>query len=144
VVNAPKLVKVPNKTTLTHSTKKRERVETTRKDTASEKRPRKEKSKTPRKSKNVVQQDVEQHHLNADDPQFSSQACYINETRTSKIPDNLVLGNHEASKGIEEISINYTSSEKVYDHNTTVADLCFSTIIAENFLNDPDPKSMRV
>jgi hypothetical protein len=54
VVNAPKLVKVPNKTTLTHSTKKRERVETTRKDTASEKRPRKEKSKTPRKSKNVV------------------------------------------------------------------------------------------
>jgi hypothetical protein len=142
VVNAPKRVKVPKKTTLTHSTKKRERVETNRKDTASEKRPRKEKSKTPRKSKNVVQQDVEQHHLNADDPQFSSQACYINETRTSKIPDNLVLGNHEASKGIEEISINYTSSEKVYDHNTTVADLCFSTIIAENFLNDPDPKTM--
>jgi hypothetical protein len=52
------------------------------------------------------------------------------------------LGNHETSKGIEEISINYTSSEKVYDHNTTIADLCFSTIIVENFLNDLDPKSM--
>jgi hypothetical protein len=67
---------------------------------------------------------------------------YINETRTSEIPDNLVLGNHEMSKGIEEISINYTSSEKVYDRNTTIVDLCFSTIIAENFLNDPDPKTM--
>jgi hypothetical protein len=52
------------------------------------------------------------------------------------------LGNHEASKGIEEISINYTSSRKVYNHNTTIADLCFSTIIAESFLNDPDPKTM--
>jgi hypothetical protein len=67
---------------------------------------------------------------------------YINETRTSEIPDNLVLGNHEMSKGIEEISINYTSSKKVYDRNTTIVDLCFSTIIAENFLNDPDPKTM--
>jgi hypothetical protein len=90
----------------------------------------------------MVQLDVEQHHLNADDLQSSSQARYINETRTSEIPDNLVLGNHEASKGIEEIFINYTSSEKVYDHNTTIANLCFSTIIAKNFLNDPDPKTM--
>jgi hypothetical protein len=60
----------------------------------------------------VVQPDVEQHHSNADDPQSSSQARYINETRTSEIPDNLVLGNHKASKGIAEISINYTSSKK--------------------------------
>jgi hypothetical protein len=67
---------------------------------------------------------------------------YINEIRTSEIPDNLVLGNHETLKGIEEISINYTSSEKVYDHNTTIVDLWFSTIIAKNFLNDPDPKTM--
>jgi hypothetical protein len=52
------------------------------------------------------------------------------------------LGNYEASKGIEEISINYASSEKVYDHNTTIADLCFSTIIAESFLNNLDPKTM--
>jgi hypothetical protein len=45
-------------------------------------------------------------------------------------------------KGIEEIFINYTSSRKVYDRNTTIVDLCFSTIITENFLNDPDPKTM--
>jgi hypothetical protein len=63
----------------------------------------------------VVQPDVEQHHSNTDDPQSSSQARYINLTRTSIISDNLVLGNHEASKGIEENFINYTSSEKVYD-----------------------------
>jgi hypothetical protein len=52
------------------------------------------------------------------------------------------LGNHETSKGIEEISINYASSREVYDHNTTITDLCFSTIIAESFLNDSDRKTM--
>jgi hypothetical protein len=52
------------------------------------------------------------------------------------------LRNHEASKGIEKISINYTSSGKLYDRNTTIADLCFSTIIAESFLNDPDSKTL--
>jgi hypothetical protein len=59
-----------------------------------------------------------------------------------EIPDNLVLRNHKASKGIEEIFINYTSSEKVYDCNTSIANLCFPTIIAESFLNDPDSKTM--
>jgi hypothetical protein len=98
--------------------------------------------KTPTKSKNVIQPEIERHHMNANDTRSSSQACYINETRISEIPDNLVLGNHEASKGIEEISINYTSSRKVYDHSTTIANLSFSTVIAENFLNDPDLKTM--
>jgi hypothetical protein len=68
--------------------------------------------------------------------------CYTNETRISEIPDNLVLENHEALKGIEEISINYTSSGEVYDRSTTIANLCFSTVIAENFINDPNPKTM--
>jgi hypothetical protein len=52
------------------------------------------------------------------------------------------LGNHEASKGIEDISINYTSSGEVYDRSTINANLCFSIVIAKNFLNDPDPKIM--
>jgi hypothetical protein len=142
MVNVPERVEVPKKTTLTSSTKKRGRAETTRKDTASEKQPWKEKSKAPSKSKNMVQPEVEQHHSNVNDPQSSSQARYTNETRTSEISNNLILGNHEASKGIEGISINYTSSGKVYNHNTTIADLCFSIIIAESFLNDPDPKTM--
>jgi hypothetical protein len=58
----------------------------------------------------VIQPEVERHHKNVHDPQSSSQSRYTNETRILEIPDNLVLGNHEASKGIEEISINYTSS----------------------------------
>jgi hypothetical protein len=118
------------------------RAETTRKDTDSEKRLRNEKSKAPRKSKNVIQPEVERHHMNKNDPQSSFQARYKNETRMSEITDNLVLENHEASKGIEEISINYISSRKVYDRSTTIANLCFSTVIAENFLNDKDPKTM--
>jgi hypothetical protein len=68
--------------------------------------------------------------------------CYTNETRISEIPDNLVLENHEALKGIEEIFINYTSSGEVYDRSTTIANLCFSTVIAEKFINDPNPKTM--
>jgi hypothetical protein len=90
----------------------------------------------------VIQPEVERHHKNANDPQSSSQTRHTNETRISKIPDNLVLENHEASKGIEEISINYTSSGEVYDCNTTIANICFSTIIAKKFLNDPDTKTM--
>jgi hypothetical protein len=90
----------------------------------------------------VVQPKIKQRHSNTDDPQSNSQVRYINETRTLEISDNHVLGNHETSKGIEEISINYTSSGKVYNHNITIADLYFSTITAENFLNDPDPKTM--
>jgi hypothetical protein len=54
-VNAHERVEVPKKTIPIPSTKKRGRVETTKKDTASEKRSRKEKSKAPRKSKNVIQ-----------------------------------------------------------------------------------------
>jgi hypothetical protein len=75
-------VEVAKKTTSDHSTKKRGRVETIRKNTASEKRTRKEKSKAPRKFKYVVQLEVEQHHSNIDDPQSNCQARYTNETRT--------------------------------------------------------------
>jgi hypothetical protein len=52
--NAPERVEVPKKPTPTPYTKKRERTEITRKDIASEKQLRKETSKAPRKSKNVV------------------------------------------------------------------------------------------
>jgi hypothetical protein len=141
-VNAPERVNVPKKTTSALSTKKRRRAETTRKNTALENWPRNEKSKAPRKSKNVIQPKIEQHYKNVNDPQSSSQAHYTNETRILEIPNNLVLGNHEASKGIKEIFINYTSFGIVYDRSTTIANLCFSIVIAKIFLNDPDPKTM--
>jgi hypothetical protein len=73
----------------------------------------------------------------------STQAHYINKNAsTSKNLDDLVLGNHETSKGIHEISINYTSSGEVYDCSTTIINPCFSTIIDENVIADLDPKSM--
>jgi hypothetical protein len=56
--------------------------------------------------------------------------------------DTLILGNHEESNGIEGISINYTSSEEVYDRSTRIVNSSFSTIIVENILVDPDPKTM--
>jgi hypothetical protein len=56
---------------------------------------RERRSQAPKKSKNLVQPEVEQHHINANDPQSSSKARYINEIRISEIPDNLILGNHE-------------------------------------------------
>jgi hypothetical protein len=81
-------------------------------------------------------------HL-VDIPQSITQVRYRKENAsTSEKPDALVLGNHEASTGIQEISINYTSSRKVYDCSTIIVNPCFSTIIAENFLANPDPKTM--
>jgi hypothetical protein len=74
--------------------------------------------------------------------QSSTQACYRNKNAsTSKKPDDPVLGNHETSIEIQEISINCTSSGEVYDRSITIINLCFSTIIAENFLTDSDPKT---
>jgi hypothetical protein len=75
--------------------------------------------------------------------QSSTQARYRNENAsTSENPDDLILGNYETSMGIQEISINYTSFREVCDRSTTIVNTCFSTIIAENFLIDPDPKTM--
>jgi hypothetical protein len=68
VVNAPERVELPKKTTQTPSTKKRGRVETIRNDNASEKRTRKEKTKALRKTKKVIQPEVERHHKNANNP----------------------------------------------------------------------------
>ena len=50
--------------------------------------------------------------------------------------------NQEDFHGVQEISINYTSSGELYDRKTTVINSCFSSIITGNLLSDPDPKSM--
>jgi hypothetical protein len=85
---------------------------------------------------------VVDRHL-VDIPQSCTQARYRNENASmSENNDNLILGNHESSMGIQEIYINYTSSGEVYDRSTTIVNTCFSTIIAENFPADPDPKTM--
>jgi hypothetical protein len=43
--------------------------------------------------------------------------------------------------GVQEISINYTSSGELLDHTTTVVNSCFSTMVVD-LLNDPEPKTM--
>jgi hypothetical protein len=84
---------------------------------------------------------VDRHCVNI--LQSSTQACYRKESAsTLENPDAIVLRNHEASTGIHEIFINYTSFGEVYDRSTTIVNPCFSTVIAENFLADTDPKTM--
>jgi hypothetical protein len=65
----------------------------------------------------------------------------IKQVGGSEDPDSLVLGNHDEFHGVQEIFINYTSSEELFDHTTTVMNSCFSTVVAELF-NDSDPKIM--
>jgi hypothetical protein len=74
---------------------KRGRVAITKKGSFLSKRPRKEKTRALQKTLNVSQPVVERHHVDINDPQSSSQACYISEARTSKHTSDLVLGNHE-------------------------------------------------
>jgi hypothetical protein len=120
---------------------KRGRVAHTKKDNAPNKRPRKDKMRPLPKTVNVSQPVVDRHLV--DILQSSTQTRYrIKNASTSKNPDDLVLGNQETSTGIQEISINYTSSGEVYDRSTTIVNPCFSTIIIENFIVDPDPKIM--
>jgi hypothetical protein len=120
---------------------KRGRVAHTKKDNAPNKRPRKDKMRPLPKTVNVSQPVVDRHPV--DILQSSTQTRYrIKNASTSKNPDDLVLGNQETSTGIQEISINYTSSGEVYDRSTTIVNPCFSTIIIENFIVDPDPKIM--
>jgi hypothetical protein len=127
------IVKVPKKTTQAPSVVKRGRVATIKRDNAPNKRPRKEKTRSLQKTVNVSQPIVDRHLVDNNISQSSTQARYINEnTRMSENPDDLVLGNHETSQGIQEISINYTSSGEVYDRSTTIVNPCYSTIIAES------------
>jgi hypothetical protein len=65
----------------------------------------------------------------------------IEQARGLKDLDSLVLGNHDEFHGMQEISINYTSSEELFDRNTMVINSCFSTMVAD-LLSDPNPKTM--
>jgi hypothetical protein len=141
VVNVHERVEVSKKTTHAPSVVKRGRVATTKRDNAPNKHPRREKMRPLQKRVNVSQP-VANRHL-VDIPQSSTQVRYRNKNAsTSKNPDDLILGNHETSTGIQEIFINYTSFGEVYDSSTTVVNPCFSTINAKNFFVDPDPKTM--
>ena len=74
--------------------------------------------------------------------QPSSVVHLNNDTRTSEYPDSIVMGNHEESIGIREISTNYSETRISYDRKTTVVDTFFSKQIAHDLHNDPDPKTL--
>jgi hypothetical protein len=61
----------------------------------------------------------------------------------SEDADSLVLGNLDEFHGVQEISINYTSSGELLDRTAMVVNSCFSTMVAD-LLNDPDAKIMAV
>jgi hypothetical protein len=74
-------------------------------------------------------------------PQLRPHMHTIKQAGGSKDPDSLVLGNHDEFYGVQEISINYTSSGELLDRTTTIVNSCFSTMVAD-LLNDLDLKTM--
>jgi hypothetical protein len=141
VVNAPERVEVPKKTTHAPYLVKRGRIAQTKKDNTPNKHLKKENTRPLQKTVNVNQPVIDRHLV--DIPQSSTQARYRKgNASTSKNPNAVVLRNHETSTDIQEISINYTSFGEVYNYSTTIVNPCFSTIIAKNYLVDPDPKTM--
>jgi hypothetical protein len=74
-------------------------------------------------------------------PRPSPHVYITEQARRSEDPDSLVLENHDEFHGVQEISINYTSSRELLDCTTMVVNSCFSTMVTD-LLNDPDPKTM--
>jgi hypothetical protein len=93
------------------------------------------------KKVNASQSKVDGHKVDMINPWPSPYVHTIEQARGLEDPDFLILGNHDEFHGVEEISINYTSSGELLDRNTMVANSCLSTMVAD-LLNDPDPKTM--
>jgi hypothetical protein len=74
-------------------------------------------------------------------PRPSPHVHTIEQAGGSEDPDSLVLGNHDEFHGVQEISINYTSSGELLDRTIMVVNSCFSTMVVD-LLNDPGPKTM--
>jgi hypothetical protein len=128
-------VEVPIKTT---SPPKRGRI-SQQKD-ASNKRPRTTRKTSSSKTVNASQPQVDRHQVDTINPRPSPPVRTLEQAGGSKNANSLVLGNHDEIHGVQEISINYISSEELIDRNTMVVNSCFSTMVAD-LLNDPDPKT---
>jgi hypothetical protein len=53
-----------------------------------------------------------------------------------------VLGNHEESSRVHEISTNYIDSGESFNRKSTIVDTYFSAAIADTLLNDHDPRTI--
>jgi hypothetical protein len=145
--NVPARGEIPKNTTSIPIQNKRGRPKNTSQDKASNKQPRKQKNKIS-ETVNANQPHVDRHQTvnqnNVDGQHLQpSSVVHLNtDTRTSEYPDSIVMGNHEESIGIREISTNYSETGISYDRKTTVVDTFFSKQIAHDLHNDPDPKTL--
>ena len=143
--NAPERVEVPIKTTQLPIPKKRGSSTASDLEHASSKQQRKSRRKTS-ESVNAGQLNVDKHLMGSihpvegQPPQPSSSVHKL--TGTSEHPDSIVLGNHEESLGVQEISINYVDSGESFDRKTTTVDIYFAEKIADTLLTDHDPRSI--
>jgi hypothetical protein len=91
------------------------------------------------KKVNASEPKVDGHQVDMINPWPSPHVHTIEQAGGSEDPDSCILENNDEFHGVQEISINYTSSEKLFDHVNS----WFSTMVAD-LLNDPDPKTMAV
>ena len=80
------------------------------------------------------------HPVEGQPPQLTSSVHRL--AGTSEHPDSIVLGNHEESLGVQEISINYVVSRESFDRKTTTVDIYFAQKIADILITDHDPSSI--
>jgi hypothetical protein len=90
---------------------------------------------------NTSQPKVDGHQVDVINPRPSPHVHTIEQAGWSEDPDSLVLENHDEFYGVQEISINYTSSGELFDRTTMVVNSCFPTMAAD-LLNDPNHKTM--
>ena len=137
--NAPERVEVPIKTTQLPVPKKRGSSTASDLDPASSKQHRKSRRKTL-ESVNASQLNVDKHPVDGQPPQPSSSVHIL--VGTSEHPDSHILGNHEESSRVQEISTNYIDSGESFERKSTIFDTYFSATIANTLLNDHDPRTI--
>jgi hypothetical protein len=119
-VNAPCRVEVPIKPTPPLKSGRASQ----QKD-ASNKRLKTMRKTSSSKKVNVIQPKVDGHQVDMINPQTSPHVHTIEQAGGSEDLDSPVLGNHDEFHGMQEISINYTSSEELFDRTTTLSTHAF-------------------
>ena len=82
------------------------------------------------------------HPVDDQHPHLSSTVHTNIDAGTSEHPNSIVIGNHDGSERVDEISISYINYGESFDQNTTIVDTYFSSKIANNLHIDPDPNTM--
>jgi len=119
--NVSERVEVPNKTTQPQFGKKRGRSTFNKQDLTIDK----------------------QRHLKDTYYPSTSSVMRINtEAGTAENPRSIILGNHDESLRVDEISINFTETGESYNRKSIIVDVYLSKEIANIIQTDTDPKSI--